>query len=595
MQSTVSDFIVSRLREWGVERLYGYSGDGINGVMSALRRADGNPRLIQPRHEEVAAFMACAHAKFSDEVGVCVATSGPGAVHLLNGLYDARKDHMPTVAIVGQQARKSLGTDYQQELDLMALFKDVASEYVQMVTEPAQARHVIDQALRIAIARRTVTCVILPNDVQDLPMEDPPREHGAVFSGVGYQFPQQLPESVDLDAAAEILKSGKKVAILAGAGVKHAVDELIRVADLTGAGIAKAILAKTMVPDDLPGVTGSIGLLGTEASDRMMRECDTLLMVGTRFPYVEFLPEPGQARAIQIDVVPEALGVRYPTEVNLHGDAGATLAALAERLKRKRNSKWRKQVQGWIDDWWEKTEARAATEATPINPQLVFQRLSPRLPDDVMLTCDVGSATNWYARNLKIRRGMLGSVSGGLASMGNGVPYLVAAKFCHPSRPAIALVGDGAMQMLGNNALITLAKYWQEWEDPRCIVLVLNNHDLSQVTWEQRVMEGDPKFDTSQDLPEFRYDQYAELLGFKGLVMREPDDIDRVWDEALTADRPVVINAYTDSDIAPLPPHIEFEQAKSYLASMLKGDSSGLHSAKLSAKQMGRSLFRRKK
>ncbi|MBA2777365.1 thiamine pyrophosphate-requiring protein [Billgrantia kenyensis] len=595
MQPTVSDFLVSRLREWGVERLYGYSGDGINGVMSALRRADGAPRLIQPRHEEVAAFMACGHAKFSDQVGVCVATSGPGAVHLLNGLYDARKDHMPTVAIVGQQARMSLGTDYQQELDLMALFKDVASEYVQMVTEPAQARHVIDQAMRIAIARRTVTCVILPNDVQDLPMEDPPMEHGAVFSGVGYRFPAQLPEPADLDAAAEILKSGKKVAILAGAGVKHAVDELIRVADLTGAGIAKAILAKTMVPDDLPGVTGAIGLLGTEASDRMMRECDTLLMVGTRFPYVEFLPEPGQARAIQIDVVPEALGVRYPTEVNLHGDAGATLAALAERLKRKRNSKWRKQVQGWIDDGWKKTEARAATEAAPINPQLVFQSLSPRLPDDVMLTCDVGSATNWYARNLKIRRGMLGSVSGGLASMGNGVPYLIAAKFCHPSRPAIAMVGDGAMQMLGNNALITLAKYWQEWEDPRCIVLVLNNHDLSQVTWEQRVMEGDPKFDTSQDLPEFRYDQYAELLGFKGLVMREPDDIDRVWDEALAANRPVVVNAYTDSDIAPLPPHIELEQAKNYLASMLKGDSSGLHSAKLSAKQMGRSLFRRKK
>ncbi|MCE8031681.1 thiamine pyrophosphate-requiring protein [Billgrantia tianxiuensis] len=595
MQPTVSDFLVSRLREWGVERLYGYSGDGINGFMSALRRAEGNPRLIQPRHEEVAAFMACGHAKFSDQVGVCVATSGPGAVHLLNGLYDARKDHMPAVAIVGQQARKSLGTDYQQELDLMALFKDVASEYVQMVTEPAQARHVIDQAMRIALARRTVTCVILPNDVQDLPMEDPPREHGAVFSGVGYRFPQQLPEPADLDAAAAILNQGEKVAILAGAGVKHAVDELIRVADLTGAGIAKAILAKTMVPDDLPGVTGAIGLLGTEASDRMMKECDTLLMVGTRFPYVEFLPEPGQARAVQIDVVPEALGVRYPTEINLHGDAGATLAALAERLEPKANDKWRKQVQGWIDDWWEKTEARAATEATPINPQRVFQSLSPRLPENVMLTCDVGTATNWYARNLKIRQGMLGSVSGGLASMGNGVPYLIAAKLCHPNRPAIAMVGDGAMQMLGNNALITLAKYWQEWEDPRCIVLVLNNHDLSQVTWEQRVMEGDPKFDISQELPEFRYDQYAELLGFKGLVMREPDDIDRVWNEALTADRPVVINAYTDGDIAPLPPHIEFEQAKSYLASMLKGDSSGLHSAKLSAKQMGRSLFKRKK
>ena len=594
MAATVSDFIVSRLHEWGVKRLYGYSGDGINGVMSALRRADGAPRLIQPRHEEVAAFMACAHAKFSDGVGVCVATSGPGAVHLLNGLYDARKDHMPVVAIVGQQARMSLGTDYQQELDLMALFKDVAGAYVQMVTEPAQARHVIDQAMRIALSRRTVTCVILPNDVQDLPMEDPPREHGAVFSGIGYRFPRLVPEPADLDTAAEILNRGRKVAILAGAGVKHAVEELLRVADLTGAGIAKAILAKTMVPDDLPGVTGAIGLLGTEASDRMMKECDTLLLVGTRFPYVEFLPAPGQARAVQIDVAPEALGVRYPTEINLHGDAGATLAALAERLEPKTNNRWRKRIQRWIDDWWDKTEARAGTDATPINPQAVFQSLSPRLPENAMLACDVGTATNWYARHLKIRHGMLGSVSGGLASMGNGVPYLIAAKFCHPDRPAIAMVGDGAMQMLGNNALITLAKYWQEWADPRCIVLVLNNHDLSQVTWEQRVMEGDPKFDTSQELPEFRYDQYAELLGFEGLVMREPDDIDRIWDAALSADRPVVINAYTDGDIAPLPPHIELGQAKNYLASILKGDSSGLHGAKLSAKQMGRSLFKRK-
>lgn len=593
MKPNVCDFIVSRLKEWGVERLYGYSGDGINGLMAALRRANGSPRLIQPRHEEVAAFMACGHAKFSDQVGVCVATSGPGAVHLLNGLYDARKDHMPAVAIVGQQARMSLGTDYQQELDLVSLFKDVASDYVQMVTDPAQTRHVIDQAMRIAISKRTVACIILPNDIQDMPMEDPPRKHGAVFSGVGYQFPQRLPEAIDLDAAADILNQGERVAILAGAGVKYAVDELLQVADLVGAGIAKAILAKTMIADDIPGVTGAIGLLGTEASDKMMKECDTLLMVGTRFPYAEFLPEQGQARAIQIDIASDALGLRYPNEVNLHGDAKPTLAALAQRLEHKPNRKWRERVQNWIDEWWQTTDARASTPAVPINPQRVFQSLSPRLPEDIMLSCDVGTATNWYARHLRIRQGMLGSVSGGLASMGNGVPYLLASKFCHPHRPAIAMVGDGAMQMLGNNALITLAKYWQEWSDPRCIILVLNNHDLSQVTWEQRVMEGDPKFDGSQQLPEFRYDQYAELLGFKGLVMRQEEDIDAVWNEALAADCPVVINAYTDSDIAPLPPHIKFEQAKNYMSSVIKGDSSGWHSVKLSTKQAGRSLFKR--
>lgn len=593
MQPTVSDFIVSRLKEWGIERLYGYSGDGINGFMAALRRADGSLRLIQPRHEEVAAFMACGHAKFSDQVGVCVSTSGPGAVHLLNGLYDARKDHMPAVAIVGQQARMSLGTDYQQELDLISLFKDVASAYVQMVTEPAQTRHVIDQALRIAISRRTVTCVILPNDVQDLPMADPPASHGAVFSGVGYQFPQRLPKAADLDTAAAILNQGERVAILAGAGVKHAIDELHKVAELLGAGIAKALLAKAMIADDAPGVTGAIGLLGTEASDKMMKECDTLLMVGTRFPYSEFLPKTDQARAIQIDIAPEALGLRYPTEVNLHGDAKPTLAALIERLEYKQNRRWRGKVQGWIDEWWQVTEARADTDAAPINPQRVFQSLSPRLPNDVMLCCDVGTATNWYARYLRIRRGMLGSVSGGLASMGNGLPYLLAAKFCHPQRPAVAMIGDGAMQMLGNMALITLAKYWQEWQDPRCIVLVLNNRDLSQVTWEQRVMEGDPKFDTSQDIPDFRYDQYAELLGLKGLCLERAEDIDRVWDEAFAADRPVVINAYTDGDVAPLPPHIKFEQAKNYAASVIKGDSSGWHNVKQSTKQVKRSLFRR--
>ncbi|WP_163648709.1 thiamine pyrophosphate-requiring protein [Modicisalibacter sp. 'Wilcox'] len=595
MSDTVSDFIVSRLKEWGVERLYGYSGDGINGFMAALRRAEDGPRLIQPRHEEVAAFMASGHAKFSDDVGVCVATSGPGAVHLLNGLYDARKDHMPAVAIVGQQARMSLGTDYQQELDLIALYKDVAGDYVQMVTDPAQARHVIDQALRIAIAERTVTCVILPNDVQDLPMADPPATHGAVFSGVGYRRPQRLPEPADLDAAAALLDQGEKVAILAGAGVKHAVDDLLALADRLGAGIAKAILAKAMIPDDAPGVTGTIGLLGTEASEKMMEECDTLLLVGTRFPYAEFLPKSGQARAVQIDVAPAALGLRYPTEINLHGDARATLAALTERVAYKDDRAWHGRVQGWIDDWWRITDERAATDASPINPQRLFQALSPHLPDDVMLACDVGSATNWYARYIKVRRGMLGSVSGGLASMGNAVPYLLAAKFAHPQRPAVAMVGDGAMQMLGNQALLTLAKYWREWEDPRCIVLVLNNRDLSQVTWEQRVMEGDPRFATSQDLPDFAFDEYARLLGLEGLRLERAEEIDHVWDQAFAADRPVVINAYTDGDVAPLPPHIKLEQARNYLASMLKGDDSATHHARLSAKQLGRTLLGRHK
>lgn len=586
MTQTVSDFIVERLQAWGVSRVYGYSGDGINGMMSALRRHADDIRLIQPRHEELAGFMASAHAKFTDTPGVCITTSGPGAIHLLNGLYDAKKDHVPAVAIVGQQARMSLGTDYQQEVDLTTLFKDVAGDYVHQLSTAPQARHLIDQAIRIATARRVVTALIVPNDVQDLPMEQPPASHGAVFSGVGYRQPQWLPRAADLDAAAELLDAGNKIAILAGAGCKHAVDEVLELADKLGAGVAKAALAKTMIPDDVEYVTGTIGLLGTEPTQDMMNDCDTLLLVGTRFPYAEFLPQSGKARAVQIDIDAEALGLRYPTEVNLQGDAAATVAALGKRVARKTNRDWQDTLIKKTRAWWQLMAERADVSADPINPQKVFWSLNARLPDNVMLCSDVGSSTNWYARYLKIRRGMLGSVSGGLASMGNGIPYLLAAKFAYPDRPAIAMVGDGAMQMLGNQGLIGVAKYWREWADPLAVVLVLNNRDLNQVSWEQRIMEGDPKFETSQDLPDFAYDQYAELLGLKGLRMETPDDVDTVWDQALAAECPVVINAYTDPDVGPLPPHIGFEQAKGFLSSMLKGDPEAVHIVKQSMKEM---------
>lgn len=586
MGQTVSDFIIERLQTWGIERVYGYSGDGINGMMAALRRAEPAMRMIQPQHEELGGFMACAHAKFTDQPGVCISTSGPGAVHLLNGLYDAKKDHVPVVAIVGQQARMSIGTDYQQEIDLVSLFKDVAGDYVHMVSDAPQARHLIDQAVRIAVARRTVTAIIIPNDVQDLPMEMPPESHGAVFSGTGYRKPQWLPAAEDLDEAAAVLDQGKKVAILAGAGCKHAVDEVLALADKLGAGVAKALLAKMMIPDDVDYVTGTMGLLGTRPSQEMMDNCDTLLMVGTRFPYAEFLPSDGNVRAVQIDIDAEALGLRFPTEVNLQGDAKATVAALTERVSRKTDRKWQKSVIDNTRDWWDLMGERAGVSAAPINPQQVFWSLNQRLPDNVMLASDVGSATNWYARYLRTRRGMLGSVSGGWASMGNGVPYLLAAKFAYPDRPGIAMVGDGAMQMLGNQALIGIARYWREWADPRCIVLVLNNRDLSQVSWEQRIMEGDPKFDTSQDIADFAYDDYAELLGLKGLRMKESDEVDGVWDEALNASRPVVINAYVDPEVGPLPPHITMEQAKGFLSSIVKGDPDAFRMLKQSMKQM---------
>lgn len=572
MAETVGDFILTRLSEWGVRRVYGYPGDGINGLLGAFERADGKPAFVQVRHEEMAAFMACAHAKLTAEVGVCVATSGPGAIHLLNGLYDAKMDHVPVVAIVGQQARAAIGGAYQQEVDLISLFKDVAHEYVHMAMVPAQVRHLVDRAVRIAKAERTVTCIIVPNDLQEITIEEPPRKHGTVHSGVGYSPPRVIPTDQDLQRAAIILNEGEKIAMLVGAGALDAANEVATTAELLGAGVAKALLGKAVLPDTLPYVTGAIGLLGTKPSYDLMADCDTLLMVGTSFPYSEFLPREGQARAVQIDIDGRMLGLRYPTEVNLVGDSAETLRALIPYLKRKENRSWRESIEKGVADWWSLLEARAMKDAKPINPQRVFWELSPRLPDKCILSSDSGSAANWFARDLKIRTGMKASLSGNLATMGPGVPYAIAAKFAFPDRVSIALVGDGAMQMNGNNGLITISKYWREWSDPRLIVLVLHNNDLNQVTWEQRVLAGDPRFECSQELPDFPYASYADSLGLKGVLVNTPEAIGRAWDEALAADRPVVIDAITDPDVPPLPPHITFEQAKAYASALVKGD-----------------------
>src|SRR5438067_1819495 len=487
MSQTVGDYLLERLTTWGVKRVYGYPGDGINGLMGAFTRSSNGqrPEFIQVRHEEMAAFMACAHAKFTGEVGVCMATSGPGAIHLLNGLYDAKLDHQPVVAIVGQQARAGLGGHYQQEVDLTGLFKDVAHEYVHVAMDPAQIRHLIDRAVRIALAERTVTCVVVPNDVQEADaVEQPPHKHGTVHSSPGYRRPSVVPAGPELGRAAEVLNAGERVAILVGQGALHATDEVIAVADVLAAGVAKALLGKAALPDDLPYVTGAIGLLGTKPSWDMMMGCDTLLMVGSSFPYSEFLPEEGQARGVQIDIDGKMLGIRYPMEVNLVGDSAETLRMLLPLLEPKEDRSWRDEIERNVEEWWQLMEARAMNDADRLNPQRVFWELSSRLPDDCILSSDSGSAANWFARDIRIRRGMRASLSGTLATMGPGVPYAIAAKFAHPTKPVIALVGDGAMQMNGINELITIAKYWERWADPRLVVLVLNNRDLNQVTWE---------------------------------------------------------------------------------------------------------------
>ena len=576
MSKTVGDFFWERLREWGVQRVFGYPGDGINGLIGALDRAQNKPELVQVRHEEMAAFMASAHAKFTGEVGVCLATSGPGAIHLLNGLYDARLDHQPVLAIVGQQARAALGGHYQQETDLENLFKDVAGAFVQQASTPAQVRHLIDRAMRIAKSDRKVTAIIMPNDLQEEPaVEMPPQKHGTVHSGIGAPTLHSLPDEAELRRAADVLNGGKRVAMLVGAGALHATDEVIEIAQKLGAGVAKALLGKAAVPDELPWVTGSIGLLGTKPSWDMMQECDTLLMIGSGFPYSEFLPQEGKARGVQIDISAGMLSLRYPMEVNLLGDSKATLRALLPMVQDKSDRSWQRKVEKNVAEWWKVLEARAMHAADPLNPQRVFWELSPRLPEGVLLTSDSGSAANWYARDLKIRRGMMCTLSGGLASMGAGVPYAIAAKFAHPSRPVIALVGDGAMQMNGMAELITVAKYWQRWANPRFIVMVLNNRDLNQVTWEQRAQAGDPKFIASQGIPDVPYHRFAELIGLKGLFVDNPDDVGAVWEAALAADRPVVLEAYTDPNVPPLPPHITLAQARAFAGSMYREPELG--------------------
>jgi pyruvate dehydrogenase (quinone) len=587
MATSVGDFIVSRLTEWGVTRIYGYPGDGINGILGALDRAGDRIRFIQTRHEEMAAFMACAHAKFTGEVGVCLATSGPGAIHLLNGLYDAQLDHQPVVAIVGQSARSAIGGNYQQEVDLHSLFKDVAHEYVHVASVPEQFPHLVDRAVRIALAERTVTCIIVPGDLQQMEaVEQPPHVHGTVHSSTGVAQPRIIPRDEDLRRAADVLNAGSKVAMLVGAGALGATDEVLEVADVLGAGIAKALLGKATVPDDYPFVTGAIGLLGTRASYDMMTGCDTLLMVGSSFPYSEFLPSPGKARGVQIDIDARMIGIRYPMEVNLVGDSAETLRALLPLLQRKSDRSWRETIERNVFDWWQLLEARAMTDANPVNPQRVFWELSSRLPDECILSADSGTTASWYARDLKFRRGMIGSLSGGLATMGPAVPYAVAAKFCYPDRVAIALAGDGAMQMNGINELITIAKYWREWSDPRLIVLVLNNRDLNMVTWEERVLAGDRKFEASQGVPDFDYAGYARMLGLGGIRVDSPDAVGRAWDMAFESDRPFVIDAITDPNVPPLPPHITLEQAKSFASSLLKGDAETLGLLKQTMKEM---------
>ncbi len=571
----VSDYVLNRLKAWGVERIFGYPGDGINGFLGAFDRAKGKPELIQARHEEMAAFMATAHAKFTGQVGVCIATSGPGAIHLLNGLYDAKLDHQPVVAIVGQQKELSVGADYQQEVDLAALFKDV-SAYVTTVMHPGSARHAIDRAMRIAAAMRGVSTLIFPEDIQETEaMEAPPRKHGSVYSSIGYEPPEITPPAEQLEQAAELLNRAERVAMLVGQGAAKAEDEVIEAAEVLGCGVAKALLGRAHPPDDLPFVTGPIGLLGTRPSYEMMMGCDLLFMIGTSFPYAEWLPKEGQAKCVEIDIDARFIAQRYPVDVPLVGDAKDTLRALLPRLEYKQKREWRNKIEKEVRVWWRVMDDRAKQKGKPMNPQRVMSELSPRLPESCILTADSGSATNWWARHLKLRKGMEATLSGTLASMGAGTPYAIGARFAFPDRPVIAVVGDGAFQMNGMNEMITIKRYQKRLMQSGApfIFCVFNNQDLNQVTWEQRVLAGDPRFAGSQFIPDFPYAKYAELLGFRGIYCDRGDKMGAAWDKALgTRDRPVVLEVKTDPEIPPLPPHIRFDMVKHMSQAMMSDE-----------------------
>ncbi len=573
MADTVADVLLARLREWGVRQVFGYPGDGINGLLAAWGRAENNPQFVQARHEEMAAFEAVGYAKFADEVGICAATSGPGAIHLLNGLYDAKLDHVPVVALVGQTERSAMGGSYQQEVDLLSLYKDVCSDYVQMCTVPQQLPNLIDRAIRIALTESAPTAIIFPSDVFELPYEPPEHAFKQVPSSIGMTSVTPRADDAGVAKAAEILNAGKKVALLVGQGARGCVPELTEVADLLGAGAAKALLGKDVLPDDLPWVTGAIGLLGTTASYHMMMDCDTLLTVGSNFPYTQFMPKLDQARAIQIDRSGKWIGMRYPYELNLVGDAKTTLQALIPKLARKTDREWRETIEGNVASWWQTIQRQAATDADPINPMRIFAELSDRLPDNAIVAADSGSAANWYARVLRFRAGMRGSLSGTLATMGPGVPYVIGAKWAHPDRPAIAMVGDGAMQMNGMAELITVSRYWRQWSRPSA------DHRRAA---QQRPQPGDLGDARHGGRAQVRRVADAARGRLRGLRARprpaarrtwtSPTQLGEAWDQAFAADRPTVLDVRCDPNVPPIPPHATLEQVKSMIGAVLHGD-----------------------
>jgi len=586
---TVSDFVIKRIEEWGVSRVFAFPGDGIgefDGALGKAERAGEGVHYVRPTHEEICSLMATAHAKFTGEVGVCIATSSPGAFHMLNGLYDAQMDNQPVVAIVGQQGLNALGTFTQQESNLERVLADVAV-YVQTIVSPEQAQAVIDTAFRTARVRLGPAVVILPHDVQGMKMPElAPANWVSRSSAVAPSISIVPPESEIVKAAA-IINAGSKVTFIVGHGANGATDEVLAAAELCGAGLITALRGKQVVPSDVPYHSQQLGLLGSLPSFHQMAGCDTLVFLGTNYPYSQFLPESGQARAIQVDLKPEQMGLRYPTELNLWGDVKAVLTALIPHLDQKTDLSWQNTVADEMVEWENEMEAQAMLSYHDgVNPRRVYHELNKRLPANAIVTADAGSTADWYGHHIRLRRGMLGDLSGRLATMLAAMPYAVAAKFAYSDRPVICTIGDGAFQMLGMNELITIKKYMKEWDDPQLIIMVLHNNDLTQVSWEMRTEDANPVWSTSQDVESVDYAGWAELLGFTGIRVTSDDEVEAAWDAAFANRGITLIDAYTSKNVPPLPPHITFEFAKNTAEALLKGDPDRMNVIRDSAKAL---------
>jgi pyruvate dehydrogenase (quinone)/pyruvate oxidase len=561
--TTAAEVLIETIQDWGVDVVFGLPGDGINGIMEALRKKQEQIRFIQTRHEEAAAFMACAYAKYTGKLGVCLATSGPGGIHLLNGLYDAKLDGQPVLAITGHHYHDLIDTHAQQDVDLDRVFMDV-SVYNTRIMGPAHVEQVTHLACRTALSYRGVAHINFPVDLQEHEVKQHSKRNIPGHTSNVFAARAGLPEEKDLRAAAGVLNSGKKIAILAGQGALAATDELEELAGTLGAPIIKPLLGKAAVPDDSPFTTGGIGLLGTKPSQEAIEQCDTLFMIGTSFPYIEFLPKPGQARGVQIDIDPTRIGLRYPVEVGLVGDSRLTLKQLLPMLKRNEDRSFLKKAQDGMAEWWKLMEERGTRTDKPMKPQVVAWELGKRLAPNAIVSSDSGTIATWFARQMRVRRGQMYSLSGTLATMANGLPYTIAAQIAHPERQCIGFVGDGGFSMLMAE-FVTAVRY----KLPIKIIIIKNN-TLGQIKWEQMVFLGNPEYGC--DLQPIDFAAFARACGGAGFTIEDPASCGAILEQALAIPGPVVVEAVVDPFVPPLPAKITFDQATKFAESLARGE-----------------------